>query len=104
MTEKKFALLIATKSISHTGAIKCLKSNVKIGNLCLNQAAKMGYNECMLVNFISIVLRISLVAAIWICLWRFVQPRTQSMRLLRAALLVLCLLGVLLVLRVTGGN
>jgi len=58
----------------------------------------------MLMDFISLVLRISLVAAIWISLWRFVKPRTQSMRLLRAALLVLCLLGIMIVLRVTGGN
>jgi hypothetical protein len=49
------------------------------------------------------VLRISLVALIWAFVWRFVEPRTQSLRILRAALLVLSLLAVLAFIRISGG-
>jgi membrane-bound ClpP family serine protease len=44
----------------------------------------------------------SLVVAIWAFVWRFVEPKTQLMRILRAALLVLGLLAVLAVIRITG--
>jgi hypothetical protein len=49
------------------------------------------------------VLRVSLVVLIWAFVWRFVEPRTQPLRILRAALLVLCLLAVLAVIRISGG-
>jgi len=62
----------------------------------------MGYNVLMFGSIIFFVLRIGLIAALWAFVWRFVEPRTQLMRILRAALLVLVLLGVLAVLRITG--
>jgi hypothetical protein len=45
----------------------------------------------------------ALIVTLWAFIWRYVEPRTQAMRLLRAALLVLGLLGVLAVVRITGG-
>ena len=56
----------------------------------------------MVEGVLSFVLRVSLIAVFWVFIWRFVEPRTQLMRILRAALLVLGLLGVLAVLRITG--
>jgi len=57
-----------------------------------------------MVALLSFILRLLLVAVIWVFVWKFVPPKTQFMRLLRAALLVLCLLGILAVLRITGTN
>ena len=53
-------------------------------------------------SIVSFVLRIGLIAALWVFIWGFVEPRTQLMRILRAALLLLGLLGVLAALRITG--
>jgi len=58
----------------------------------------------MLGDILSFVLRIWLVVALWAFVWRFVEPRTQLMRLLRAALLVVGLLGIWAVLKITGAN
>lgn len=58
----------------------------------------------MVASFVSFVLRILLVVMLWLFVWRVIEPRTQLMRIVRAALLVLCLLGVLVVLKITGGN
>lgn len=58
----------------------------------------------MVGDIISFVLRITLIVTLCFFAWRFVKPRTQLMRVLRAALLVLTLLGALAVLRVTGTN
>jgi hypothetical protein len=55
-------------------------------------------------GIISFVLRITLVVTLCQFVWRFIKPRTQLMRVLRAALLVLTLLGVLVLLRFTGAN
>jgi len=55
-------------------------------------------------GIISFVLRITLVVTLCLFVWRFIEPRTQLMRVLRAALLVLTLLGILVVLRGTGTN
>ena len=63
---------------------------------------KIGYNTSMLGDIISFALRITLIVALCLFVWRFVKPKTQLMRILRAALLVLVLLAVLAVLRVTG--
>jgi hypothetical protein len=57
----------------------------------------------MLRSFLSFVLRISLIAAMCGLVWGLVQPRTQLMRIVRAALLLVCLLVVLVVLRLAGG-
>jgi hypothetical protein len=51
----------------------------------------------------SFILQIWLIAAFWAVVWRFVEPRTQAMRILRAALLVLGLLGILALSRFMGG-
>jgi len=56
----------------------------------------------MLRTIVLFALRLSLIVAIWACIWRYVEPKTQLMRVLRAALLVLCLLGIMAVVRLTG--
>jgi len=56
----------------------------------------------MLANTISFILRICLIGILCFCVWRYIEPRTQSMRILRAALLVLGLLVILAVVRITG--
>jgi len=53
-------------------------------------------------NFISFILRIWLIVALWALIWRFVEPRTQLMRILRAALLLLGLLVILALVRITA--
>jgi hypothetical protein len=73
-----------------------------MGNLPLTWPVKMGYNVTMLTSFISYILRISLIVALWAFVWRLVEPRTQLMRILRAAVLLLGLLGILFILRSTG--
>jgi hypothetical protein len=73
-----------------------------MGNLSLTCHIKMGYNDFMLTNFIIFILRISLIVALWAFVWRLVQPRTQLMRILRAAVLLIGLLGILFILRSTG--
>jgi hypothetical protein len=55
----------------------------------------------MLRSIIFFVLRISLIAALWAFVWKFVEPKTQLMRVLRAALLVLGLLAILAVIKIT---
>ena len=57
----------------------------------------------MLRSFVYLVLKISLIVTLWTFVWHYVEPRTQAMRILRAALLVLGLLGILAVVRITGG-
>jgi len=54
-------------------------------------------------SLVYFVLKISLIVTLWAFIWRYVEPKTQAMRGLRAALLVLGLLGVLAVVRITGG-
>jgi len=56
----------------------------------------------MLSNIIFFVLRVSLIATLWAFVWHFVEPKTQLMRILRAALLVLGLLAILAVIKITG--
>lgn len=63
---------------------------------------KIGYCNDMLQSLIFFMLRISLIAALWAFVWKFIEPKTQLMRILRAALLVLGLLVILAVLKVTG--
>lgn len=68
----------------------------------LDLAGKIGYLRVML-SIASFILRILLIVMIWAFVWRFVEPKTQLMRVLRAALLVLCLLGAMAVIKITGG-
>jgi hypothetical protein len=56
----------------------------------------------MFENTTDIALRIIFIAALWALIWRFVEPKTQRMRILRAALLLLCLTVILAVLRFTS--
>jgi hypothetical protein len=62
----------------------------------------MGYYMAMFTDLISFILRISLIMALWVFVWKLLEPRTQLMRILRDAVLLLGLLGVLVVLRMTG--
>ena len=70
----------------------------------MTSPVKIGYNATMIEEVVFFVLRISLIATLCLFVWRYVKPRTQLMRVFRAALLVLVLLGVLVMLRVTGAN
>ena len=56
----------------------------------------------MSVGIVHFILRVALVIMIWVFIWRFMEPKTQAMRILRAALLVLALLGALAVMRMSG--
>lgn len=75
----------------------------KIGYFLLTLCGKIGYNLRMFKSMLSLLLRMSLVAALWVFIWRLVEPRTQLMRILRAALLLLGLLGILAAIRITKG-
>jgi len=68
----------------------------------LTSGVKLGYYMTMFTDFISFILRISLIVVLWTFVWRLLEPRTQLMRILRAAVLILGLLGILVVLRMTG--
>jgi len=56
----------------------------------------------MLRDIIFFVLRVSLIVSLWAFVWKFIEPKTQLMRILRAALLVLGLLVVLAMLKIVG--
>jgi hypothetical protein len=58
----------------------------------------------MILDLFLFALRLSLTVAVVSFVWTLVKPRTQSMRIIRAALLVLCLLGVLVAVRAAGGS
>ena len=75
---------------------------VNMGYFMLDSCVKIGYCGYMFRNLVFIVLRISLIAALWAFVWKFIEPKTQLMRVLRAALLVLGLLVILTMLKVTG--
>ena len=73
-----------------------------MGVFHLTRSVKLGYNEFMFARIISFVLRFWLIAAVVVCVWKFVKPETRGMRILRAALLVLGLLFVLTIVRAAG--
>jgi hypothetical protein len=56
----------------------------------------------MIADIVLFLLRMLLTAAIFGFVWTVMKPRTRSMRIVRAAVLVLCLLAVLAVIRATG--
>jgi len=56
----------------------------------------------MLSSLISFVLRIWLIVAFWAFIWGLVKPKTQMLRILRATLLLLGLLGILAALKIAG--
>jgi hypothetical protein len=68
----------------------------------LDLNVKLGYFDYMFRSLVFFVLRISLIVALWASVWKFIEPKTQLMRVLRAALLVLGLLVILAVLKITG--
>jgi hypothetical protein len=70
----------------------------------LTCCGKMGYIDEMIVDLCLFALRLLLTVAICAFVWTLVKPRTQSMRIVRAALLVLCLLGALVALRGASGG
>lgn len=73
-----------------------------MGYILLDLNGKLGYYKYMFRSIVFFVLRISLIAALWAFVWKFIEPKTQFMRVLRAALLVLGLLAVLAMLKITG--
>ena len=73
-----------------------------MGHILLDLNDKMGYYKYMIRSLVFFVLRISLIVALWAFVWKFIEPKTQLMRVLRAALLVLGLLAILAMLKVTG--
>ena len=79
-----------------------LITNVKMGYFLLDCHVKIGYYKYMFRSIVFFVLRISLIAMFWAFVWRFVEPKTQFMRIIRAALLVLGLLVILAMLKITG--
>ena len=73
-----------------------------MGNIHLTWGGKIGYDVFMIDDVVSFVLRAGLVIAFWGVVWSSVKPRTQLLRICRAALLVLGLLGICAVLKLTG--
>ena len=73
-----------------------------MGKFLLDLVVKIRYFVFMVWSALHFVLRISLIALVWVFVWRFVEPRTQLLRILRAALLILSLLAVLAIIRITG--
>ena len=58
----------------------------------------------MIIDIFLFALRLLVTVAVFGFVWTLVKPRTQFMRIVRAALLVLCLLATLVVLRGLGGS
>ncbi len=56
----------------------------------------------MFINTLSFIVRLWVIIAFWVFVWKVVEPKTQLMRVLRAALLVVGFLGILGLLRITG--
>ena len=74
----------------------------KKGHIYLDLYVKIGYFGCMFRSLVFFALRLSLITTIVVFVWRYLEPKTQLMRIMRAALLVLGLLAVLAVVKVTG--
>jgi hypothetical protein len=75
-----------------------------MGKIYLTTLVNMGYNTSMIEEVVSFVLRISLVVTLCLFVWRYVKPRTQLMRVFRAAILVIVLFAIMVLLKVTGPN
>ena len=56
----------------------------------------------MFINTLSFIVRLWIIIAFWVFVWKVVEPKTQLMRVLRAALLVVGFLGILGLLKITG--
>jgi len=77
-------------------------ARVKMGYFLLDLNVKIGYHTNMLRDIVLFILRLSLIVFLWAFVWKFIEPKSQLMRILRAALLVLGLLVVLTILKITG--
>lgn len=53
----------------------------------------------MFMDLLTIILRSALIFVVWVLIWRVIQPKTIFLRVLRAAVLVLCLFVVLMAIR-----
>jgi hypothetical protein len=73
-----------------------------MGYFLLDCDVNIGYYKYMFRDLILFILRISLIVALWAFVWKFIEPKTQLMRVLRAALLVLGLLVILAMIKITG--
>lgn len=73
-----------------------------MGHFLLDFNIKIGYLNNMFRGLVFFILRLSLIVAVWAFVWKFIEPKTQLMRILRAALLVLGLLFILVMLKVMG--
>ena len=76
--------------------------SVKLGIFLLTSGVKIGYDTSMVRDVLTFVFRIGLVVGFWGFVWSFVKPRTQLLRICRALLLVLGLLGIWAVLQMAG--
>ncbi len=63
----------------------------------------MGYNAPMAERVVMLVLRACLIAVVWALSWQLIRPTTQTMRVLRAAVLVFALLLIMAVVHLTAG-
>jgi len=79
-----------------------MKRRDKIERFRLDLAVKIEYYRIMFFDFILFILRLSLIVVVCAFVWRFVQPKNQARRLVRATLLVLALLTVLAITKVSG--
>ena len=77
-------------------------NRVSIGHFYLDLFVKVGYLRGMFRSLVFFGLRLSLIATILVFVWRYLEPKTQLMRIMRAALLVLGLLAVLAMINVIG--
>jgi hypothetical protein len=73
-----------------------------MGGFRLTWRVKLGYNGAMIQGVLVLVLRIGLVVVLWALVWGLIQPKSQLMRVFRAAVLVAGLLVILAVVRLAG--
>ena len=73
-----------------------------MGHFYLDSNIKIGYSRTMFRSVLFFALRLSLIVTIWAFVWRVVEPRTQLMRIMRAALLLLGVLGALAAVNIIG--
>jgi hypothetical protein len=53
-------------------------------------------------DLVMFFLRMGLIVAFWLFTWRLIEPRTRTMRIVRAAVLATGLFGIMTLLRVMG--
>ena len=73
-----------------------------MGKIALTLHGKIGYNEGMVGDSLNFLLRIALIASAGMFVCRLVKPRTQALRITRAALFAFILLIALAIIRVAG--